>query len=248
MRLADKIAIITGAASGIGRASARRFAKEGAKVVIADINEAGGKACAALIKEAGGQATFVHTDVSVEADLQAMIDSTIDSYGRLDILYNNAYWTDAKTVLETTVENWQHTLDVTLRPVFLASKMAVPHMRAAGGGVIINTGSVQSVVGVPGYFAYQAAKGAVMSLTRALAVELVPDIRVVAVLPGAIDTPAVHISDDPNFVEDVLAKTVPMKRLGTPDEVANVALFLASDEASYITGTGVLVDGGFTVP
>jgi NAD(P)-dependent dehydrogenase (short-subunit alcohol dehydrogenase family) len=244
MRLAGKVAVITGAASGIGRATATRFAQEGAKVVVADINQAGGEACAQQIKAAGGQAVFIKTDVSQEADLQNMIEVAVSTYGGLDILHNNAYWTEAKTATETTNENWQQTLDVTLRSVFLGSKLAVSHLRARGGGVILNTASVQSVVGVSGYAAYQAAKGGVMSLTRALALELAPDIRVVAILPGAIDTPALATSEEQTV--DSLLEVIPMKRIGQPEEVANVALFLASDEASYVTGAGFVVDGGYT--
>jgi NAD(P)-dependent dehydrogenase (short-subunit alcohol dehydrogenase family) len=244
MRLAGKVAVITGAASGIGRATATRFAQEGAKVVVADINQAGGEACAQQIKAAGGQAVFIKTDVSQEADLQNMIEVAVSTYGGLDILHNNAYWTEAKTATETTNENWQQTLDVTLRSVFLGSKLAVSHLRARGGGVILNTASVQSVVGVSGYAAYQAAKGGVMSLTRALALELAPDIRVVAILPGAIDTPALATSEEQTI--DSLLEVIPMKRIGQPEEVANVALFLASDEASYVTGAGFVVDGGYT--
>jgi NAD(P)-dependent dehydrogenase (short-subunit alcohol dehydrogenase family) len=244
MRLAGKVAVITGAASGIGRATATRFAQEGAKVVVADINQAGGEACAQQIKAAGGQAVFIKTDVSQEADLQNMIEVAVSTYGGLDILHNNAYWTEAKTATETTNENWQQTLDVTLRCVFLGSKLAVSHLRARGGGVILNTASVQSVVGVSGYAAYQAAKGGVMSLTRALALELAPDIRVVAILPGAIDTPALATSEEQTI--DSLLEVIPMKRIGQPEEVANVALFLASDEASYVTGAGFVVDGGYT--
>ena len=246
MRLKDKVAIITGAASGIGRATAIRFAQEGARVVVADINQAGGEACVEQIKTEGGEAAFVHTDVSREADLQNMIDFAVSNYGALHILHNNAYWTEAKLAVETTLENWQRTLDVTLLPVFLASKIAIPHLKASGSGVIINTASVQSIVGVPGYAAYQAAKGGVLALTRALALELVPDIRVVAILPGAIDTPAVSISDQVSM--DDLIASIPMGRLGRPEEIANTALFLASDEASYITGTGIIVDGGYTTP
>ncbi len=246
MRLENKVAIITGAASGIGKATAKRFAKEGARVVIADINQDGGKNCVNQILEAGGQAIFSQTDVSDESALQEMVELAVGTYGKLDILHNNAYWTDAKPVLETTVGNWQKTLDVTLRPVYLASKYAIPHLRANGGGVILNTASVQSLVGVPGYLAYQAAKGGILSLTRALSLEVLPEIRVVAILPGAINTEAVDISDDPSYLEELLNNKIPMKRLGTTDEVANVALFLASDEASYITGTGITVDGGFT--
>lgn len=246
MRLAGKVAIITGAASGIGRATAIRFAQEGAQVVVADINTSGGQACVEQITVEGGQAAFIETDVSRESDLRRLIDFTIRTYGGLDILHNNAYWTEAKLAMETTLENWQRTLDVSLTPTFLASKLAIPHLRARGGGVILNTASVHSIVGVPGYAAYQAAKGGLLSLTRALALELAPDIRVVAILPGAIDTPAVAISDQ-SSVEALLAD-IPMKRLGRPEEVANLALFLASDEASYITGTGVVVDGGYTTP
>jgi NAD(P)-dependent dehydrogenase (short-subunit alcohol dehydrogenase family) len=244
MRLADKIAIITGAASGIGRATAVRFAQEGAKVVVADINEAGGQACVEEIRANGGQAGFVKTDVAEPTELQQMVDFAVDTYGGIDILHNNAYWTEAKVALETTLENWERTLHVSLRPILLASKLAVPLMRARGGGVIINTASVHSVVGVPGYAAYQAAKGGVLTLTRALALELAPDIRVVALLPGAIDTPAVRISDQLSI--DTLLADIPLKRLGEPEEMANVALFLASDEASYITGTGIIADGGYT--
>ncbi len=244
MRLANKVAIITGAASGIGRATAIRFAQEGAKVVIADINEQGGQVCAKEITDSGGQAAFVTADVSKDADLQQMVDFAVNTFGGLDILHNNAYWTETRTALETTPENWQRTLDVTLRPVWMASKLAVPHLRASGKGVILNTASVHSIVGLPGYIAYQAAKGGVLTLTRALSLELAPEIRVVAILPGAINTPAVAISGE-DVIGDFI-REIPLKRLGEPEEIANVAVFLASDEASYITGTAITVDGGYT--
>ncbi|NWF70037.1 MAG: glucose 1-dehydrogenase [Chloroflexi bacterium] len=246
MRLAGKIAIVTGAASGIGRACAIRYAQEGAKVIVADINDKGGQETVQTISAAGGQAVYCHTDVGVESELQRMIDFTVATYGGLDILHNNAYWTEAKTALETTIENWQRTLDVSLRPCWLASKMAIPHMRTRGKGVILNTASVQSEIGVPGYMAYQAAKGGMMAVTRALAMELAPTIRVVAVMPGAINTPAVAISDEPSVSMDALLRDIPMGRLGEPEEIANVALFLVSDEASYITGTGIMADGGYS--
>ncbi len=244
MRLANKVAIITGAASGIGRATANRFAQEGAMVVIADINEKGGQAAAEEICAGGGQAAFIATDVSKDADLQRMIDFAVTTFGKLDILHNNAYWTDARTALETTPDNWQRTLDVSLRPVWMASKLAVPHLRASGNGVILNTASVHSIVGLPGYAAYQAAKGGMLSLTRALSLELAPEIRVVAILPGAINTAAASIAGDD--VINAFIREIPLKRLGEPDEIANVALFLASDEASYITGTAITADGGYT--
>jgi NAD(P)-dependent dehydrogenase (short-subunit alcohol dehydrogenase family) len=245
MRLPDKVAIITGAASGIGRASALRFAQEGARVVVADINPNGADVVDA-IRQAGGAATFVQTDVGQDEEIRAMIEAAVRTYGGLDILFNNAYWTEARTAQETTVENWQRTLDVSLRAVFLGAKYATPHLRASGGGVILNTASVHSIVGLPGYAAYQAAKGGMLSLTRALAMELAPEIRVVAILPGAIDTPAVRISADLSV--DHLLVNIPLKRLGKPEEIASTALFLASDEGAYITGTGIVVDGGYTTP
>ncbi len=246
MRLEGKVAIISGAASGIGQATAIRFAAEGARVIVADINRIGGEETVATIASTGGEAAFIETDVGDEAALQQMVDFAVATYAGLDVLHNNAYWTEARTGMDTTIDNWQRTLDVTLRPVWLATKLAVPHMQQRGGGVIINTASLQSIVGFPGYAAYQAAKGGVMSLTRALALELAPTIRVVAVLPGAINTPAVQISEDEGLVDSIIAM-VPLRRLGEPEEIANTVLFLASDEAPYITGTGILVDGGYTV-
>ena len=246
MRLHKRVAVITGAGSGIGRATAVRFAAEGASVVVAEINVRGGEETVRIVREQGGEASFIQTDVAQESAIQAMIEFALQSYGSLDILYNNAYWTEARTASETTTENWQKTIDVTLRAVWLGAKYATPALRKSGHGVILNTASVHSVVGLPGYAAYQAAKGGVLSLTRALALELAPDVRVVAILPGAIDTPAVRISPDVDVSE--FEQTVPLKRLGRPEEIANTALFLASDEASYITGVPILVDGGYTVP
>ncbi len=245
MRLSGKIAIITGAASGIGEATAKRFCEEGARVAVVDINDEGGNRVVAEIQAAGGDATFLHADVGVPEDLENMVDGTVAKYGGLDVLHNNAYWTDAKTAEETTAENWQRTIDVTLRPVYLATKMALPHMRVRGGGVILNTASLQSVVGFPSFAAYQAAKGGVMALTRAMALELAPDnIRVMSILPGAIDTPSVGL-DDPSAIDAVI-ENIPLGRLGKPVEIDNTAVFLVSDEAPYITGTGLLVDGGYT--
>jgi NAD(P)-dependent dehydrogenase (short-subunit alcohol dehydrogenase family) len=244
MRLTGKVAIITGGASGIGRATVLRFVQEGARVIVADINQEQGEAVAAEARDQGGQATFVRTDVSQEAELENLFSATIDTYGGLDILHNNAYWTEARTAAETTLDNWQRTIDVTLRAVFLGSKLATPHLRARGGGVIINTASVHSVVGFPGYAAYQAAKGGVLSLTRAFALELAPEIRVVAILPGAIDTPAVRINEDLDLTD--FLKDVPLGRLGKPEEIAATAAFVASDDGGYITGAGFLVDGGLT--
>ena len=244
MRLAGRVAIITGAASGIGRATAMRMAAEGASVVIADIDADGGQACADSIVAAGASASFVACDVSRLADLERLLAFTLGTYGRLDILHNNAFWNEPATALEAREEGWQRTLDVNLSAVWRACKLAIPHLRASGVGVIINTASVHSIVGLPGSAAYQASKGGLLSLTRALSVELAPEARVVAILPGAITTPATaHVPADEH--QDFL-RQVPLGRAGIPDEIASVAAFLASDEASYITGTGIVVDGGYT--
>lgn len=244
MRLQGRVAIITGAASGIGRATALRFAREGAVVVIADINRTGGKACAEEIIAAGGQALFVETDVSDEGDLRKLIDTAAQTYGRLDILHNNAFRNEAGAAADITSEAWQGTLAVTLTPVWQASKLAIPHLLRSSAGVILNTASVHSIVGLAGNAAYQAAKGGVLSLTRALALELAPRVRVVAILPGAIETPSTL--DVPAAAHSEFVSQVPLERMGQAEEIASVAAFLASDEASYITGAGIVVDGGYT--
>ncbi|MCY4069929.1 MAG: SDR family NAD(P)-dependent oxidoreductase [Chloroflexi bacterium] len=244
MRLEGRVAIITGAASGIGRATALRFAREGAHVLIADIDVARGKDCAGEIRSSGGEARFVEADVSLESDLNRMIDCAVTAYGGLDILHNNAFWARGATALETTADDWQRTLDVTLRPIWQASKLAIPHLLKSKAGVILNTASVHSIVGLTGSAAYQASKGGVLSLTRALSLELAPQIRVVAILPGTIDTPA--NLEVPEEVHEAFLQKVPLLRRGQPEEIASVAAFLASDDASYITGTGIVVDGGYT--
>ena len=244
MRLEDRVAIITGAASGIGRATALRFASEGAAVVIADINRAGGSACAEEISASGGQAMFVETDVRAEPDLRRMVEAAVATYGRLDILHNNAFWNAPGAARDITTEEWQSTLAVTLTAVWQGSKLAIPHLLDSGRGVIINTASVHSIVGLAGSAAYQAAKGGVLSLTRAMSLELAPRARVVAILPGAIETPATM--DVPPDAHAHFVNQVPLGRMGQPEEIAALAAFLASDEAGYITGTGIVADGGYT--
>lgn len=245
MRLKGRVAIITGAASGIGKATAVRFAQEGAAIVLADINVDEGLAAADAITAAGGEATFIKADVSQKQDLVNMIDCAVGSYGGLDILHNNAFWSRGAAALEAREDDWQRTLDVTLKPIWQASKLAIPHMMKSRAGVILNTASVHSIVGLTGSIAYQAAKGGVLSLTRALSLELAPQIRVNAILPGSIDTPA---NDSvPAEVHEQFLREVPLARRGRPEEIASVAAFLASDDASYITGAGIVVDGGYTV-
>ena len=244
MRLQDRVAIITGAASGIGRATALRFAREGAAVVVADINQAGGAACAEAIRAAGGKAVFIETDVREEPDLRRMVEAALETYGGLDILHNNAFWAAPGAARDITEADWQGTLAVTLTAVWQGSKLAIPHLLESGRGVIINTASIHSIVGLANSAAYQAAKGGVLSLTRAMSLELAPKARVVAILPGAIETPATM--DVPADAHADFVSQVPLARMGQADEVASVAAFLASDEASYITGAGIVVDGGYT--
>ncbi len=244
MRLQERVAIITGAASGIGRATAQRFAREGAAVVIADINRSGGRACAAEIMANGGNATFIETDVREAHDLRHMVEAAVETYGRLDILHNNAFWNAPGRAQDVTEEDWQRTLAVTLTAVWRGSKLAIPHLLKSPAGVILNTASVHSIVGLAGSAAYQAAKGGVLSLTRAMSLELAPRVRVIAILPGAIETPATK-TVPPDAHAEFLSQ-VPMGRMGQPEEIASLAAFLASDEASYITGAGIVVDGGYT--
>lgn len=244
MRLQGRVAIITGAASGIGRATALQFAREGASVVVADIDQAGGLACAEEIKAAGGSAVFVETDVREERDLRRMVGAAVETYGGLDILHNNAFWNAPGAAQDISEADWQATLAVTLTAVWQGSKLAIPHLLECRSGVILNTASVHSIVGLAGSAAYQAAKGGVLSLTRAMSLELAPKVRVVAILPGAIETPATKqapAAAHANFVSQV-----PLGRMGQAEEVASVAAFLASDEASYITGASIVVDGGYT--
>ncbi|MFN8007547.1 MAG: SDR family oxidoreductase [Terriglobia bacterium] len=244
MRLKNKVAIITGAASGIGRATALLFAREGASVVVADVNKEGGTQTVQSIQEAGGRATFVPTDLSRPEEIEALVQQTIAAYGCLHILHSNAFWRVAKPAVETSLDEWQRTIDITLRAAFLCAKYSIPHLQKAEGGVIVFTASVQSIVGVPNDASYQAAKGGLLALTRSLAVDYGPAIRVNAILPGPIFTPAWD-GITPEETERVAEDTI-LKRLGRPEEIAEAALFLASDASSYMTGASLVVDGGWT--
>ena len=241
-RVAGKAAIVTGAASGIGRATAQVLAREGASVCIADVDEAGGRQVADEIAAKGGQAIFVRTDVGVRADVIGMFGRTEEAFGRVDIVHNNAIWFRLGTATELDERDWDGTLNIGLKAIFLAAKYGIPIMRKTGGGTIINTGSVHSLVSFATATAYDAAKAGVLGLTRTLAIDYGPDIRVCAVLPGAILTPLWNGA--PEEDRRRFAQMVPAKRLGTGEDVANAVLFLASDEASFITGTALTVDGG----
>jgi NAD(P)-dependent dehydrogenase (short-subunit alcohol dehydrogenase family) len=249
-RLDNKVAVITGAASGMGRATAVRFAGEGAALVIADLNQEGGEAAVRDCKENGGRAVFQRTDVTGETDIKAAIDRAVREFGRLDIIYNNAGIGGAVGPIDKIeVEAWDRTLSVLLRAVFLGIKHAVPEMRKLGGGSIISTASIAGLQGYAGIHAYSAAKAGVVNLTRSAATELAKDrIRVNCICPGGILTPLIYntFPGGQKAAAEFLAKGQPFPREGRPEDIANMALFLASDESEWITGAAMVVDGGYT--
>ena len=242
-RFDGKVAIITGAASGIGAATARRFASEGARVVVADIRDDAGEEVVASIRRVGGLATFCHCDVSQLAHWQNLARVTHDTYGRIDIIHNNAFFLVLNAIEEQAEADWDRQLQVCLKQVYNS-------MRACGRalidahGAVINTSSVHALVGSAGYSAYAASKGGMCALTRQLAVEYAPHVRVNAVLPGFINTP-VNASLSPDEIERYRGH-IPLQRFGEPDEIAAMVAFLASDDSLYITGTALVVDGGLT--
>jgi NAD(P)-dependent dehydrogenase (short-subunit alcohol dehydrogenase family) len=249
-KLDGKVAVVTGAASGLGRASAMRFAGEGAAVVIADLNQDGGEAAVRDCRENGGRAVFQKADVSDEAQVKASIDRAVAEFGRLDITFNNAGLGGALgPIEEISLENWDRTFAVLLRSVFLGIKHSVARMRAAGGGSIISTASIAGMSGSFRLHAYSAAKAAVINLTRTAALELGKDkIRVNCICPGVISTPLNYswFPGGKEALEPVLAKAQALGRAGQAEDIANMALFLASEEASWVTGVAMVVDGGFT--
>ena len=247
MRLDGKVALITGGARGQGAAEARLFAREGAKVVIADVLDPDGMAVAAEINELGGDATFVHLDVSSEEDWQQAVKATVAAYGKLDVLVNNAAIWRGGHVLETSGEQWDIVLDINAKGVFLGTKLAIPEMRKAGSGSIINISSTAGLVGSRTSSAYSASKGAVRLFTKSTAVQYgAENIRANSIHPGPIDTAMgdqVWPTDETR--EEVIERTV-LKRIGRPEDIANGALFLASDESSFMTGSELVIDGGST--
>lgn len=247
--LVGKRALITGGASGIGRATALLFAREGAAVSVVDLDEAGGQAVAQMIADNGGQAIFVRCDVSQGADCQRAVKETVNKLGGLDILFNNAGIVRRATVLETTEEEWDRVMAVNVKSIFLLSKYAIPVMDQAGGGVIINIASAWGLVGGRRAAAYCASKGAVVLLTKAMALDHGEQkIRVNCICPGDTDTPMLR--DEAQQLgeptERFLAEAAqrPLKRIGRPQEIAQAALYLASDASSFVTGTALVVDGG----
>lgn len=247
MRLQDKVAIITGSANGMGEVEAKRFAEEGAKVIVADLAQDEGQQVAAAITAAGGEARYVRIDVTSEEDWQEAVATAVATFGRLDILVNNAGISGTYTDDTLSTEAWDRVMGINAKGVFLGLKYAIPEMLKTGGGAIVNISSISGFVGQNYiHMAYNASKGAVRIMTKSAAVQYAKDgIRVNSVHPGIM--PPMRTSKataDPAVRAEMLAQ-VPMGREGQREEVANAVLFLASEEASYITGTELVVDGGF---
>ena len=247
MRLENKVALISGGARGMGAVEAKLFAEEGAKVIIGDILEEEGRKVEAKINEAGGECVFVSLDVSSEEAWQNAVNEAVSRYGKLDILVNNAGIYRAHNVEETTSDEWDQVMGINAKGVFLGTKHAIPAMRDAGGGSIVNISSVAGLVGSRATSAYNASKGAVRLLTKSTAIQYASDgIRANSVHPGTIETPMTEgFLADPSMRQDRMDRT-PIGRLGKPEDVAYGALFLASDEASFMTGSELVIDGGRT--
>lgn len=248
MRLAGKVCIVTGGGSGIGRASCVLFAREGGKVVVADKSR---EAAESVAREAGEAAIGLRTDVSDSRSVRAMLKQTVDRFGRLDVLVNNAGYGIPGSVVETDEADWDRLMAVNLNGVFYGCKYAIPIMRKQGGGVIVNTASVVATVGIRDRAAYCASKGAVAALTRAMALDHVTEgIRINCIAPGTIDSPyfdeMLAKSEQPEEMRRELERRQAMNRLGTPEEIALGILYLACDDSSFATGSMLTVDGGMT--
>jgi NAD(P)-dependent dehydrogenase (short-subunit alcohol dehydrogenase family) len=249
MRLLDKVAIVTGSGSGIGRATAHRFAKEGAKVIVAEMNHENGQEVVRSIQDQGGEAIFIPVNVTNEEEIKELVNQSVQHYGRIDILINNAGIGGKQVKLhETATEEWHRVMDVNINALFLCMKHIVPVMIESGGGAIVNTASTYGFIGGHKIAAYNASKGAVVTLTKAAACDYAgSNIRVNAVAPGLIDTNIVsNWKERPDVWQSIVNNHL-IRRPGQPEDIANAMLFLASDEASFITGTTLFVDGGVTV-
>ncbi|MEH7402702.1 glucose 1-dehydrogenase [Gottfriedia acidiceleris] len=246
MRLKDKVAVITGGGSGIGRATAIRFAKEGAKIVIADINEVTGEETLGEIKEQNQEAIFVKTNVAESKSIQNLMKRAVEHFGRIDILFNNAGIGNSEVrSVDLAEEEWDQVIDINLKSVFLGIKYAIPELKKSGNGVIINTASLLGLKGRKYVSAYNASKGGVVLLTQNAALEYGKyNIRVNAIAPGIIDTNIIKEWKNDERKWPILSRANALGRIGTPDEIASAALFLASDEASFVTGATLSVDGG----
>jgi cyclopentanol dehydrogenase len=248
MRLAGKVALVSGGARGMGATEAQLFAQEGAKVVIGDVLEDEGRQTAADINAAGGEALFMRLDVTSEENWQKVIENAVNQFGKLDILVNNAGISAKGRIEDTTVEDWNRVMDINAKGVFLGTKAAIPAMRQAGGGSIINISSQLGLVGVDNSSPqYQASKGAVRLLTKATAIQYAGEgIRVNSVHPGPVATPMTEARRaDPGYYKLTVSR-IPLGRYGQPEDVAYGVLYLASDESSFVTGSELVIDGGWT--
>jgi NAD(P)-dependent dehydrogenase (short-subunit alcohol dehydrogenase family) len=248
-RVSGKVALITGGGSGIGRATAIVFAREGAKVAIADYNRNGGEETVRMIKGAGGEAFFMEANVAIAKQVEAMVAKTIETYGRLDCAFNNAGIEGEMggNIAECSEENWGRLIAINLTGVFLCMKYEIPQMLKFGGGSIVNTASAAGLIGLPGGTAYVATKHGVAGLTKSAALEYAKSgIRINAVCPGFIRTAMTErVMDRGSISEDAMIAAEPIGRIGKPEEIANVVLFLCSDDASFVTGLPLPVDGGY---
>ena len=248
MKLEGKVAIVTGATDGIGKAIALKFAKEGARIMMVGRDEAKGRAALEKVRE-HGEATYFKADVSNSSQVKKLVDETIQKYGRIDILVNNAAIVSVGTVVNTSEEIWDQVIDINLKGVFLCCKYVIPYMQKKGGGAIVNIGSINSLMAMENEAVYDASKGGVLMLTRAIALDFAKsNIRANCICPGAIETAMLKTSldgaPDPAKAREWITARHPVGHLGKPDEIAEAALFLASDASSFVTGTALPVDGG----
>lgn len=256
MEFKDKTAVVTGGAMGIGEASALGFAREGAAVVVVDINEEAGQRVVSAIRQNGGKAIFLKADVSKAEQVQKIPETAVQAFGGIDILFNNAGIQHYGTVVTTPEAEWDHVLGINLKSVFLCSKYCIPEMQKRGGGAIVNTASVQSFACQPNVAPYTTSKAGVLALTRSIAVDFAKhNIRCNAICPGSVDTPmlrgaarqaAAQSGEDEDAIIRKWGKFHPLGRVGTKEEVAELVLFLASHRAAFITGAAYLIDGGLT--
>ncbi len=247
MRLENKVALISGGARGMGAVEAKMFASEGAKVVIGDVLEEEGRRTEAEINETGGECVFVRLDVTDEAQWVEAVSEAVARFGKLDILVNNAGISGRAVVEDTTVELWDRVMDINAKGVFLGTKVAIPEMRKAGGGSIINISSIFGLVGSGASASYHASKGAVRIFTKSTAIQYAKEsIRANSIHPGPIATPMTETSRAERELNQRMLERTPMGRWAQPEEVAYGALYLASDESSFVTGSELVIDGGWT--